>query len=194
MAVFEAADRRSGQRRVVPDGEVDPLRRGPVGMLGADLRAELGDDRVGVLAGLPLRRRRACRDRPCSRGPPRGSPTPPTSPWPGTTSPASSSISSVRICAQRAPSMSASFGGNHGKIGKMRSSARSPVKRMRSCRQPDHLVAAGVGAAPGAEFDRAAAEVERRMTARRRRRPARPAPCSRSASATAGPKVRNMPR
>ena len=29
--------------------------------------------------------------------------------------------------------MLASFGGNQGKIGKMRSSARSPVNRMRSC-------------------------------------------------------------
>src|ERR1700692_3188477 len=86
----------------------------------------------------------------------------PTSPWPGTTGAGRQPSSSLRTLAQCAPSRSASFGGNQGKIGKMRSSARSPVKRIRSAGQPPDRVATRMREPEGVQFDGASAEVDRR--------------------------------
>ena len=71
--------------------------------------------------------RRARRGPRCNAGRHRDISTPPTEPWPGTTMSGRISSTSVSTRAQFAASRSASSGGNHGKIGKMRSSARSPT-------------------------------------------------------------------
>ena len=56
LVALRSDQKRSAQRGVVPDREIDPFRRRPIGMFGADFWRELGDNRIRAFAGFALLR------------------------------------------------------------------------------------------------------------------------------------------
>src|ERR1700735_1351326 len=154
----------SAQRGIVAYREIDPFWRRPVGMFGADLRTGRSHDGIGILAGLALGGDAPAEvDHVIADGFENFGPA---------------EIAMAGYYNGRVPGNELSQHLRPARAGEVRAVRREPRKDRENAflgkvageqdallRQPHHLVAGGMREPPGAQFDRAAAEIDRRRRA-----------------------------